>query len=67
MHATLATRILSVTLALLLAPSLIAQIPRITDNVVPGAEWQHAIPESVGYSSAMLEGLRGWVKTQDPT
>jgi CubicO group peptidase (beta-lactamase class C family) len=46
---------------------LIAQTPRITDNVVPGAEWQQASPESVGYSSAMLEALLGWVKTQDTT
>src|ERR1700760_3386107 len=37
---------------------------RISGDVVPGAEWQTATPESVGYSSAMLEALRGWVKTQ---
>ena len=38
---------------------------RIAGDVVPGAEWQQASPESVGYSSAKLEALRGWVKTQD--
>jgi hypothetical protein len=45
-----------------------AQTPlakRITDSVVPGAEWQTVAPESVGYSSAKLEALRAWVKTQD--
>ena len=48
--------------------SLAAQTPpakRITDSVVPGAEWQSVAPESVGYSSAKLEALRSWVKTQD--
>jgi CubicO group peptidase (beta-lactamase class C family) len=39
--------------------------PKIVGDVVPGAEWQSTSPESVGYSSAMLEALRGWVKTQD--
>jgi CubicO group peptidase (beta-lactamase class C family) len=37
---------------------------RIVGDVLPGAEWQQAKPESVGYSSAMLEALRAWVKTQ---
>lgn len=41
--------------------------PRITGDVVPSAEWQQVAPESVGYSSAMLEALRAWVKTQDTT
>jgi CubicO group peptidase (beta-lactamase class C family) len=48
--------------------SLTAQTPpakRVIDNVVPGAEWQTVAPESVGYSSARLEALRAWVKTQD--
>ncbi|WP_353070990.1 hypothetical protein [Tunturiibacter gelidiferens] len=48
--------------------SVAAQTPpakHITDSVVPGAEWVTAAPESVGYSSARLEALRGWVKTQD--
>ena len=31
---------------------------------VPGAEWERAKPESMGYSSARLEALRGWLKTQ---
>ena len=43
------------------------QSPRITGDVVPGAEWQQVAPESVGYSSAMLEALRAWVKTQQTT
>ena|SRR5271165_255524 len=38
---------------------------RMVGDVVPGAEWQQASPESVGYSSAMLEAMRGWLKTQD--
>ncbi len=34
----------------------------------PGADWQRiAKPESVGYSSARLEALRVWLKTQDTT
>ena len=37
----------------------------ISGDVVPGAEWQQTSPESVGYSSAMLEAMRGWLKTQD--
>lgn len=40
---------------------------RIVGDVVPGAEWTETTPESVGYSSAKLEALRGWVKTQDTT
>jgi CubicO group peptidase (beta-lactamase class C family) len=39
----------------------------ITGDVVPGADWQTTSPESVGYSSAMLEAMRGWLKTQDTT
>ena len=31
---------------------------------VPGTEWERAKPESLGYSSARLEALRGWLKTQ---
>src|SRR6267378_2780913 len=34
---------------------------------VPGAAWDHAKPESLGYSSARLEALRGWLKTQQTT
>ncbi len=37
----------------------------ISGDVVPGAEWQTAPPEAVGFSSAKLEALRGWLKTQD--
>ena len=33
--------------------------------VFPGADWERiARPESIGYSSAKLEALRGWLKTQ---
>src|SRR5260370_21607832 len=36
--------------------------------VVPGADWERvAKPESIGYSSAKLEALRGWLKTQQTT
>jgi CubicO group peptidase (beta-lactamase class C family) len=38
---------------------------RIVGDVVPGADWEQVSPESVGYSSAKLEALRGWVKTQN--
>jgi len=31
---------------------------------VPGTAWERAKPESLGYSSARLEALRGWLKTQ---
>jgi CubicO group peptidase (beta-lactamase class C family) len=31
---------------------------------VPGVEWEHAKPESMHYSSARLEAVRGWLKTQ---
>lgn len=43
-----------------------AQHPaRISGDVYPGAQWEHVQPEAVGYSSAKLEALRAWVKTQD--
>src|SRR5215471_8683581 len=33
--------------------------------VFPGADWERvARPEAIGYSSAKLEALRGWLKTQ---
>jgi CubicO group peptidase (beta-lactamase class C family) len=34
---------------------------------VPAAEWERVKPESAGYSSAKLEALRGWLKTQQTT
>jgi len=43
------------------------QTTRITSDIVPGAEWQQGAPEFLGYSSAELEALRGWLKTQDTT
>ena len=39
--------------------------PRIVGDVAPGAEWEQIQPESVGYSTARLEAMRGWLKTQD--
>ena len=36
--------------------------------VFPGADWERvAKPESIGYSSAKLKALRGWLKTQQTT
>jgi CubicO group peptidase (beta-lactamase class C family) len=52
-------------LVLFLGASLVAaQTARISGDVVPLAEWEQAKPEAVGYSSAKLEALRAWVKTQ---
>lgn len=34
---------------------------------VPGVEWERARPEAAGYSTAKLEALRGWLKTQQTT
>ncbi len=65
-----AARLLFAPLVLLLAfsnASSSQQTTRITGDIVPGAEWQQVAPESVGYSNAMLEALRGWLKTQDTT
>ena len=33
----------------------------------PGADWERVKPESVGYSTAKLEALRAWLKTQQTT
>jgi CubicO group peptidase (beta-lactamase class C family) len=48
-------------------PSLSAQgrVALLKDDVVPGAEWQRTVPESVGYSTKKLDVLRQWVSTQD--
>lgn len=35
--------------------------------VYPGADWERVKPESEGYSSARLEALRTWLKTQHTT
>jgi CubicO group peptidase (beta-lactamase class C family) len=47
--------------------SVLAQkrVQLLKNDVVPGAEWQKAMPESLGYSSKKLEALRQWVGTQD--
>ncbi|HEV7395305.1 MAG TPA: serine hydrolase [Pyrinomonadaceae bacterium] len=34
---------------------------------VPGADWGRTKPETVGYSSARLEALRTWLKTEQTT
>jgi CubicO group peptidase (beta-lactamase class C family) len=39
--------------------------PDAKSDIVPGAEWQIVNAESLGFSSSRLEGLRGWVKTDD--
>lgn len=60
----------SLAVALLLALSAVplqSQTPLVSGDVVPDREWQTATPESVGYSSAMLEVMRGWLKTQATT
>src|SRR5271165_586102 len=36
-------------------------------DVVPGVNWEHVTPESVGYSSPRLEVLRAWLKTRPTT
>ena len=41
------------------------KIELLKDNVVPGAEWQKAMPESLGYSSKKLSVLRQWAGMQD--
>lgn len=35
--------------------------------VQPGAEWSRVKPEAAGFSSAKLEALRGWLRTQQTT
>jgi CubicO group peptidase (beta-lactamase class C family) len=62
----------ALVLALLVVSNSIAQMKAVqepaasTDDStrVPGVEWERAKPESVGYSAARLEALRGWLKTQ---
>jgi CubicO group peptidase (beta-lactamase class C family) len=56
-----------VAVCLMLAALAAAQVspPEAKSDIVPGAEWQAVKPESVGFSSSRLEGLRGWVKTGD--
>jgi CubicO group peptidase (beta-lactamase class C family) len=34
---------------------------------VPAADWERSKPEAMGYSTARLEALRGWLKTQQTT
>jgi CubicO group peptidase (beta-lactamase class C family) len=59
--------LLAAVASTLIGQSAVQPAPRIVGDVVPSAEWAQTSPESVGYSSAKLEALRGWVKTQDTT
>jgi CubicO group peptidase (beta-lactamase class C family) len=61
------TRFPLLVVCLLQAALASAQVspPESKSDIVPGAEWQIVNPESVGFSSARLDGLRGWVKTDD--
>ena len=55
-----------VLLSFVLAP-VAGQTPAAAP-VFPGADWERiAKPESVGYSSARLEGLRAWLASLDTT
>ena len=46
------------------APRSLGQPP---ENFSPGAKWEIVAPESVGYSSARLNALRDWLKTENTT
>ncbi len=62
----------ALVLALLVVSSSIAQTKAVQEPAtskedstrVPGVEWERATPEAVGYSTARLEALRAWLKTQ---
>src|ERR1700722_10914033 len=62
----------ALVLALLVVSNSIAQMKAVQDPTrstddstrVPGVEWERAKPESMGYSTARLEALRAWLKTQ---
>ena len=58
---------LTIAICLLQIASSVARAqvapPEAKSDVVPGAEWQIAKPESVGFSSSRLEAVRGWVAT----
>jgi len=61
----------AVLVAFLLVP-VSSQAPPVPSRqeafVFPGADWERiAKPESVGYSSARLEGLRAWLSSLDTT
>ena len=42
-------------------------VSQTPSGVFPGADWERVKPESAGYSSARLEAVRGWLKTQPTT
>jgi|ERR1017187_7134573 hypothetical protein len=57
---------------LLFGAAALAQTPSPSPGAddwtrVPGVDWERAKPESMGYSSARFEALRGWLKTQQTT
>jgi CubicO group peptidase (beta-lactamase class C family) len=60
-------------LMLLVLPGIaLAQAPLAHENEndwsrAPGADWERAKPESMGYSSPRLDALRTWLKTQSTT
>jgi len=59
--------VLILVFCLLLAGPLAAQT-QARSKVFPGESWERIEkPESVGYSSARLEALRGWLKSLDTT
>jgi CubicO group peptidase (beta-lactamase class C family) len=44
-----------------------AAIAQSATPTFPGTDWERVKPESEGFSSARLEALRGWLKTQRTT
>jgi CubicO group peptidase (beta-lactamase class C family) len=73
---TISRRVWSVVAALILAAFLVvpaigeapAPVPDSDAPVFPGADWERiAKPESVGFSTARLAALRGWLASIDTT
>ena len=53
---------------LLLVPDLTAACADELKPAFPGLDWEHvASPEVAGFSSAKLDVLRAWMKTQSTT
>ncbi len=52
---------------LLLAPFVAAQQPRQAISIQPASDLPTATPESQGFSSARLDVLRNWLKTEPTT
>ena len=67
-HMTAFSRLAILAAACWLASGAAAYSAEKDEPVFPGADWERvAKPESIGYSSAKLEALRGWLKTQQTT